>query len=202
MGGCAERADGVGGRRSDARWLVAELRASTTSPGPRSRSRGGRFFFTRNSGLQNQGVPYVQDGIDGEPRVLLDPNRLSPDGTTALTALVPSEDGRLVAYAVSKGGSDLQVIHIRDVEASEDRRDRPDWAKFTTIQSGSPTAAASTTPGSPRLARWPRATRTTSVPSASTAWATRRPSTAWCSTCPTARRSSSTSRSRTAIAGS
>jgi prolyl oligopeptidase len=114
--------------------LVAEL--TSLYDFPRTSvpiERGGRFFFTRNSGLQNQGVLYVQDGIDGEPRVLLDPNRLSPDGTTALTALVPSEDGRLVAYAVSKGGSDLQVIHIRDVDASEDRRDRLDWAKFTTI---------------------------------------------------------------------
>src|SRR5688572_6013114 len=60
--------------------------------------RGGRYFFTHNTGLQNQAVLFVQDAAGREPRALLDPNALSGDGTTALTAMVPSDDGRLVAY--------------------------------------------------------------------------------------------------------
>jgi prolyl oligopeptidase len=114
--------------------LVAELTAlhdfaRTSVPV----ERGGRIFFTRNSGLQNQPVLYVQEGLAGAPRVLLDPNAISPDGTVALTALEPSDDGRLVAYALSRSGSDLQEIFVRDVETSADLGDRIDWAKFTTI---------------------------------------------------------------------
>ena len=61
--------------------------------------RNGRIFFTRNAGLQNQPVLYVQEGVSGTPRVLLDPNAIGADGTVALTALEPTEDGRFVAYA-------------------------------------------------------------------------------------------------------
>ena len=95
--------------------------------------RNGRIFFTRNPGLQNQPVLYVQEGISGTPRVLLDPNAIGADGTVALTALEPTEDGRFVAYALSRGGSDVQEIYVRDVESSTDLPDRLDWAKFTTI---------------------------------------------------------------------
>ena len=95
--------------------------------------RNGRIFFTRNAGLQNQPVLYVQEGISGTPRVLLDPNAIGADGTVALTALEPTEDGRFVAYALSRGGSDVQEIYVRDVESSTDLPDRLDWAKFTTI---------------------------------------------------------------------
>ncbi len=95
--------------------------------------RNGRVFFTRNTGLQNQPVLYVQEGVSGTPRVLLDPNAIGADGTVALTALEPTEDGRFVAYALSRGGSDVQEIYVRDVESSTDLPDRLDWAKFTTI---------------------------------------------------------------------
>ena len=95
--------------------------------------RGSRYFFTRNEGLQNQPVLYVQDGLGGTPRVLLDPNTLSGDGTVALTGWEPSDDGRLLAYAVSSGGSDWQEIHVRDVDRGAELGDHLRWAKFVTI---------------------------------------------------------------------
>jgi prolyl oligopeptidase len=71
-------------------------------------ARAGRYFFTRNDGLQNQSVLLVADALGSEPRVLLDPNLLSPDGTTALSGAKVSDDGKLLAYGVSKAGSDWQ----------------------------------------------------------------------------------------------
>jgi prolyl oligopeptidase len=95
--------------------------------------RGSRYFFTRNSGLQNQPVLYVVDMPDATPRVLLDPNVLSGDGTVALTAWEPSPDGALLAYATSGGGSDWQEIRVRNVDTTADLPDHLRWAKFVTI---------------------------------------------------------------------
>ncbi|MBI2219915.1 MAG: S9 family peptidase [Acidobacteria bacterium] len=95
--------------------------------------RGSRYFFTHNTGLQPQAVLYVQDGLSGARRVLLDPNTLSPDGTVALTAMSPSDDGALLGYALSRSGSDRQEIHVREVDTGRDRPDRVLWAKFTGI---------------------------------------------------------------------
>ncbi|MGE3274258.1 MAG: prolyl oligopeptidase family protein [Vicinamibacterales bacterium] len=95
--------------------------------------RGARYFFTFNDGSQDQPILYVQDGLAGESRVLLDPNTLSRDGTAALTAVSPSEDGRLLAYAISHSGSDRQEIHVREVDSLEDRPDTLRWAKFTNL---------------------------------------------------------------------
>jgi prolyl oligopeptidase len=95
--------------------------------------RGTRYFFTHNTGLQNQAVLYVQDGLKGERRVLLDPNTLTPDGTAALTALAINDPGTLIAYGISKSGSDRQEIFVRDVATAADRPDHIRWAKFTTI---------------------------------------------------------------------
>lgn len=96
-------------------------------------ARGNRIFFTRNSGLQKQPVLYVQEGLAAEPRALLDPNALDPDGTTALTASAPSDDGSLMAYALSKSGSDVQEIAVREVAGGRDRADRIQWVKFASI---------------------------------------------------------------------
>ena len=95
--------------------------------------RGARYFFTFNDGAQDQPILYVQDGLAGESRVLIDPNTLSADGTVALTAIAPSDDGRLLAYALSRNGSDRQEIRVRDVQSREDRADVLLWAKFTHI---------------------------------------------------------------------
>ena len=92
---------------------------------------GGRYFFRRNSGLQNQSVLYVADALDAEPRVLLDPNTLSTDGTVALAGYRISDDGKLMAYGIAKAGSDWEEWHVRDVETGKDSEDRLEWVKFS-----------------------------------------------------------------------
>ena len=92
---------------------------------------GGRYFFTRNDGLQPQAVLYVQETLAAEPRVLLDPNPLSTDGTVALSGLSVSRDGRLLAWSASESGSDWQVWRVRDIATGRDLDDRIQWAKFT-----------------------------------------------------------------------
>jgi prolyl oligopeptidase len=89
--------------------------------------RGGRYFFLRNDGLQNQSVLYVADSLHGEPRVLLDPNTLSKDATIALGDFEPSPDGKLLAYGLSDGGTDWREWRIRDVATG---RDLPDVLRF------------------------------------------------------------------------
>ena len=91
---------------------------------------GGREFFSRNDGLQNQAVLMVVDGPGAEPRVLLDPNILSPDGTIALADIVPSPDGEVLAYGLSEGGSDWREWRFRDVSTGEDLPDVVKWNKF------------------------------------------------------------------------
>ena len=92
---------------------------------------GGRYFYFQNTGLQNQSVLYVQDGRNAPPRVLLDPNALSPDGTVALSGQAASDDGRYLAYSLSTSGSDWQEIHVRDVSNSRDMGDVLKWVKFS-----------------------------------------------------------------------
>lgn len=93
--------------------------------------RGGRYFYSRNAGLQDQAVYWVQDGPDAEPRVLLDPNGWSDDGTVALAGAFPSPDGRRVAYLVQDGGSDWRTVRVVDVETGDDLADRIEWVKFS-----------------------------------------------------------------------
>src|SRR5690349_674294 len=95
--------------------------------------KGGRYFFFKNDGLQNQAVLYTQDGVGGTPRVLLDPNTLSADGTVALAVTAPSEDGRYLAYATAASGSDWNEIHVRDVTSGQDLADHVQWVKFSGI---------------------------------------------------------------------
>jgi prolyl oligopeptidase len=94
---------------------------------------GGRYFYLRNQGLENQSVLYVQDSLEAEPRVLLDPNTLSGDGTVALMTWAPSRDGSALAYSVSSGGSDWQEIRIRNVDTGQELEDRLEWVKFSLI---------------------------------------------------------------------
>ena len=93
--------------------------------------RGGRWFQFRNPGLANQPVLHVMDAPRAEGRVLLDPNLLSPDGTVAVSGAEVSEDGALLAYATSSGGSDWQTWRVRFVETGVDLPDLIEWAKFT-----------------------------------------------------------------------
>ena len=92
---------------------------------------GGRYFFFKNDGLQNQSVLYVQDDLDAEPRVLIDPNTMSEDGTVSLAGTFVSPDGRYLAYALNTSGSDWREFRIRDVVTGEDLDDHIEWAKFT-----------------------------------------------------------------------
>ncbi len=97
--------------------------------------KGGRYFFTRNDGLQNQSALYWLEDLAGEPELLLDPNLLSADGTVALTNVAVSEDGTCLAYAISSAGSDWQEIHLRPVGhgAGGDLPDVIRWVKFSNI---------------------------------------------------------------------
>ncbi|MGB0514205.1 MAG: prolyl oligopeptidase family serine peptidase, partial [Wenzhouxiangellaceae bacterium] len=95
--------------------------------------RGERYFFTRNDGLQNQSVLYVQDGLDGEPRVLIDPNAWSEDGTVSLAQWVPGPDGARVAYGIQDGGSDWRTWRILEVESGQLLDDELQWLKFTSV---------------------------------------------------------------------
>ncbi len=92
---------------------------------------GSRYFISRNSGLQNQSVLYTQESLTAEPKVLLDPNTLSADGTVALSGTSVSHDGKLLAYGVSRSGSDWQEWFVRDVETGKDLSDKIEWVKFS-----------------------------------------------------------------------
>jgi prolyl oligopeptidase len=95
--------------------------------------KGGRYFLTKNDGLQNQSVLYWMDRLDGTPRMLLDPNTLSADGTVALAGMAVSEDGKELAYGLSSAGSDWVTYHVREVATGEDRPDLIEWIKFSGV---------------------------------------------------------------------
>jgi prolyl oligopeptidase len=92
---------------------------------------GSNYFYTRNSGLQNQSVLYTVTSLDGQPKMLLDPNTLSVDGTVALSGLAISEDGKRMAYGLSASGSDWQEWKVRDVESGKDLSESIKWVKFS-----------------------------------------------------------------------
>jgi prolyl oligopeptidase len=94
---------------------------------------GGRLFYTRNSGLQKQAPIYVRDSLTAAPRVLLDPNVLSQDGSLSLSQWKPSPDGRLLAYTLSEGGADWRTIHVRDIQQNRDLDDRVKWMRFSAL---------------------------------------------------------------------
>ena len=90
-----------------------------------------RYFVSKNDGLQNQAVLYTTEALDGDLRVLLDPNLLSEKGTVALSGLRVSHDGRLMAYGLASAGSDWNEWKVRDVATGEDLEDRLEWIKFS-----------------------------------------------------------------------
>jgi prolyl oligopeptidase len=93
--------------------------------------QGGRYYFSRNDGLQNQYVIYVQDSLDARPRPILDPNGWSKDGTVALSGYTASDDGRYLAYGVAEAGSDWVTWHVMDVASGKVLDDEIRWVKFS-----------------------------------------------------------------------
>jgi len=93
----------------------------------------GRYFFSKNAGLQNQAVLYMQQTLQSEAMVVIDPNTLSEDGTLALANQVLSKDGTLLAYGVSSGGSDWQEIKIRKIDCGINYPEVIRWCKFSSI---------------------------------------------------------------------
>ena len=94
---------------------------------------GKRYFYTRNSGLQNQSPLYVREGLEGEPRLLLDPNQWAADGATALGDWVASPDGSKLLYAVQDGGTDWRILRVLDVDTGEQIDEDIRWAKYTSL---------------------------------------------------------------------
>ena len=92
---------------------------------------GGRYFFSRNDGLQNQSVLYTMKSLSDTPRMLLDPNTLAADGTVALAGMAVSPDGKLLAYSTAASGSDWNEIRVRDVDTGKDLEDHIQWVKFS-----------------------------------------------------------------------
>lgn len=93
--------------------------------------KGGRYFFTRNDGLQNQSLLYVREGLSGPERVLIDPNQWAKDGATALAGYAITEDGSKLLYAIQDGGSDWRTVRVMDVASGEILPDKVEWVKFS-----------------------------------------------------------------------
>jgi prolyl oligopeptidase len=95
--------------------------------------KGGRYYFFKNDGLQNQYVLYVQDSLDAEPEVLIDPNTWSEDGTVALGETAFSKDGRYVAYGIQESGSDWRTWRVMDIASRKLLDDELKWIKFSDV---------------------------------------------------------------------
>src|ERR1700752_4915987 len=95
--------------------------------------RGDTYFFTKNDGLQNQSVYYIQKGVNGTPEVFLDPNKFSADGTTVLSAFSLSKNGKYLAYGVSTGGSDWITLSLMEVGTKQKLSDELTWLKVSGV---------------------------------------------------------------------
>lgn len=95
--------------------------------------RGETYFFTKNDGLQNQSVYYIQKGVNGTPEVFLDPNKFSADGTSVLSAFSLSKDGKYLAYGISTGGSDWITMSLMEVATKQKLSDELTWLKVSGV---------------------------------------------------------------------
>ena len=95
--------------------------------------RGGKLFYSRNSGLQRQSPIHVRDNPAAEPVLVIDPNVLSADGSVSLSQWMPSQDGRLFAYGLSEGGADWFIIKVREIATGKDLSDEVRWVRFSSI---------------------------------------------------------------------
>ncbi len=93
--------------------------------------KAGWFYFYKNDGLQNQSVLYRQKGLDGSPEEVIDPNKLSKDGTTRLTVFRLSKDGAYAVVGLSEGGSDWQTYYVRDMATGKNLDDKIEWVKVS-----------------------------------------------------------------------
>ena len=92
---------------------------------------GGRYFYTRNDGLQNQSALYVREALNGQPRLLIDPNTWSDDGATALGEWVASEQGDKLVYSIQEGGTDWRTVRVLEVATARPLADEVKWVKFS-----------------------------------------------------------------------
>jgi prolyl oligopeptidase len=92
---------------------------------------GKNYFYSKNDGLQNQSVLYVLDKLDGKPRLLLDPNEWSKDGTVALGTMSASDDGKYLAYSINEAGSDWGTWSVLEVATGKKLADEVKWTKWT-----------------------------------------------------------------------
>jgi prolyl oligopeptidase len=95
--------------------------------------KGDKFFCYKNNGLQNQSILYIMNSLTDSARVLLDPNTLSDDGTVSLASMDISPDGKLLAYAIARGGSDWNEIYFMNIETGKLLSDHLEWVKFSGI---------------------------------------------------------------------
>ena len=93
----------------------------------------GRIFYTRNSGLQRQAPIYVRSDVFDPPQLVLDPNVLSPDGSTSVSQFAPSPDARWIVYAVARGGADWETLRIRNVETGDELAEQIEWVRFSDL---------------------------------------------------------------------
>jgi prolyl oligopeptidase len=94
---------------------------------------GDTYFFTKNDGLQNQSVYYIQQGVDGKAEEFLDPNKFSADGTSTLSAFSPSKDAKYLAYGISQGGSDWVTLSVMEIGARNKLADVIKWVKSSGV---------------------------------------------------------------------
>ena len=92
--------------------------------------RGGRYYYYRNDGLQNQSVLYTMESLGSEPRVLIDPNKWSEDGTIAIAGASFSDDGKYITYGISEAGSDWQTWRVMEIETGRVLEDKIKWVKY------------------------------------------------------------------------
>ena len=95
--------------------------------------RGEYYFFSRNNGLQNQSVLFIQKGLTGTPEVLIDPNTWSDDGTVRLSTFAPSKDGTVAVFGVSRSGSDWQEYNVLDLATKKPLADKVEWVKVSSV---------------------------------------------------------------------
>lgn len=94
---------------------------------------GDYYFFFKNDGMQNQSVLYVREGLEGEPRVFIDPNQMSEEGIISLSRLSVCNQAKYMAYSISTGGSDWNEIFVKDIATGKTLDDHIKWVKFSGI---------------------------------------------------------------------